>query len=496
MNLSDSSHSRVEQQEAASERATLAGSVALYLRLWTYGRRAHSLTGLVLEDDPQIAEMLRTIVGSSKGKLVAVQNSELLTAYFENGLQALSTAKSLQQRLLTYQRKAEPQQVVPAILVSSAKKEDVNGNAPATSAPVDILVSGASGQILVSETIYEQVKNAPALKFNPEPVRESGGTGGPEAIYELLWTDESTYGHLRRATRGHSIKTMGRYQVQEELGRGAMGVVYKAYDSLIGRTVALKTIEINLSTPDRDDLIERLKQEAKAAGGLDHPNIITIYDVGQVYDLIYLSMQFIEGKTLQEVIGQGSFPTLPTLISYADQILSAVGFAHARGVIHRDLKPANLMLTSQGTIKILDFGIAKVDNAALTQTGLVVGTPSHMAPEQVLGSKTDHRADIFALGSVFYELVTREKPFRGDVTTVLYKIVHEDPVAPSLINPSLPGGIDAIIRKALAKDPDERFQSCEEMRAEFLEQAVQLKIIKPDRAAPLPVAAGKATPRP
>ncbi len=259
----------------------------------------------------------------------------------------------------------------------------------------------------------------------------------------------------------------GRYEFIDELGRGAMGVVYKAMDPVIGRTVAVKTIRLSEQGTglSRPELLARFQTEARAAGLLTHPNIVVVYDAGEEDGLYFITMELVEGKSLQTLLDGGQAFPLPRVLRIMEQACGALHFAHERNVVHRDIKPANLMLTADDTVKVTDFGTAKIlQFGTVQQTAHVMGTPSYMSPEQVKGRAVDGRSDIFSLGVMLYEMVTGEKPFPGqNITTVIYKIVNEDPVPPRQIDPSIHPGISAVVMKALAKEPDARYQSCREM---------------------------------
>ena len=259
----------------------------------------------------------------------------------------------------------------------------------------------------------------------------------------------------------------GRYEILGELGRGAMGVVYRATDPVIGRAVAVKTIRLSEEGTglSRQELLSRFQTEARAAGLLTHPNIVVVYDAGEENGLFYITMELIEGKSLQALIDSGhSFP-VPRILRIMEQTCSALQFAHDRNIIHRDIKPANLMLTADDTVKVTDFGTAKIlQFGTVQQTQHVMGTPSYMSPEQVKGRPVDGRSDIFSLGVLLYEVLTGEKPFPGQtITTVIYKIVNEDPVPPRTLNPAIHAGLSDIVLRALAKDPELRYQNCREM---------------------------------
>ena len=257
------------------------------------------------------------------------------------------------------------------------------------------------------------------------------------------------------------VEKIGKYNIIEMLGKGAMGVVYKALDPDIGREVAIKTIRFDITDSDDEEMMGRFIREAQAAGKLDHSNIATIYDVGRENDLTYIVMQYIKGQSLQQVIANKKKFSPKEINDILIPLCDALEYAHQHGIVHRDIKPANILIDLKGKPNVVDFGVARVETSTLTQSGMTVGTPSYMSPEQIMGKRVDNRADIFSLGVILYELATGQRPFSGgNVSTLMYKIVNEEPPHITDVEKSLPSNYENIIEKALAKDPKDRFQSC------------------------------------
>src|SRR5258708_2535105 len=245
-----------------------------------------------------------------------------------------------------------------------------------------------------------------------------------------------------------------------------MGVVFHGFDPTIGPDVAVKTLRLSEAATglSREELIGRFQTEARAAGLLTHPNIVVVFDAGEEDGLFYITMEFVEGRSLQSLIDSHQPFPVPRVLKLMEQVCSALDFAHQHNVVHRDIKAANLMLTANDVVKITDFGTAKILQFGTAQTAHVMGTPSYMSPEQVKGKPVDGRSDIFSLGVILYELMTGEKPFPGqNITTVIYKIVNEEPIPPQALDSSIHPGLSAVITHALAKEPSARFQTCQEL---------------------------------
>jgi serine/threonine-protein kinase len=276
---------------------------------------------------------------------------------------------------------------------------------------------------------------------------------------------------------------LGRYVIQSEIGRGAMGVVYKALDSVLERAVAVKTVNVTLEREHAEGYEKRFYQEARAAGSLNHPNIVTIHDVGKSGNVVFMAMEYIEGVELRTLIGEGRPLRVPQAISIAAQVAEGLAFAHQRGVVHRDIKPANIMVVANGPVKITDFGIARMRGSGdLTQTGTLLGSPKYMSPEQVIGKRADHRSDVFSLGVILYEMLIGAAPFNGEnVTALMYQIVNFVPPAPSAVNEAVPELLDYIVAKSIAKPLEERYPDAAELARDLRECERQL-------AAPSPVA--------
>ena len=261
---------------------------------------------------------------------------------------------------------------------------------------------------------------------------------------------------------------LGKYLIRRELGRGAMGVVYEGYDPLIERAVAIKALRIDEANAQLDaELRMRFRREAQAAGRLSHPHIVSVYEYGEEAgaSAAFIAMELVEGRDLKSLFDAGVRYSLAEAGRIMGELLSALQHAHERGVVHRDIKPANIILLADGSVKVADFGIAKLDTSELTQLGSVLGTVSHMSPEQLTGDAVDRRSDLFSCGVILYQLLTGERAFSGSPATVMHKVLHEQPAAPSSIVSALPRPLDAVVKKAMAKAPGERYADADAFAA-------------------------------
>jgi len=259
-------------------------------------------------------------------------------------------------------------------------------------------------------------------------------------------------------------KTLGRYRIKAEIGRGAMGVVYRAFDPKIHRTVAIKTISLaGQDAGHEKEYRERFAQEAQAAGRLSHPGIVTIFDAAEDSETHepYLVMEYVAGKSLSKILSEANDKLpLNAAVQFAQEIAEALDCAHSQGVIHRDIKPANILVTEDGHAKIADFGVARLNQELVTQTGMVVGSPAYMAPEQMVGKPADARSDLFSVGVILYSMITGFRPFQGNsAQTVCFKVMNVEPVPVTTFQHEVPPELDAIISRAIAKDPEDRYQS-------------------------------------
>jgi len=274
-------------------------------------------------------------------------------------------------------------------------------------------------------------------------------------------------------------KTIGKYSITRQLGKGAMGMVYEGFDPVIERKVAIKTILAEyLEAGEMEEATARFKREAQAGGRLQHPGIVGVYEYGNDGEMAFMVTEYVDGEELKRVLGSGRTFEIIEVFELMKQLLTALDYSHKQGVVHRDIKPANLMIILPGPkLKIMDFGIARLASSSLTQVGTVVGTPTHMAPEQLMGIPADGRVDLWASGVILYELLTGVSPFLAETpAAVMHNVLQSQPAAPSTLKAGVPPGFDGVVSRALAKKPDERFQTAREFQAAML-MALQGKAV-------------------
>src|SRR5438874_3462171 len=268
------------------------------------------------------------------------------------------------------------------------------------------------------------------------------------------------------------IEKLGKYEIRREVGRGATGIMYEGYDPLNNRSVALKTIRADQPAGENaETVVARFRREAQAAGRLSHPNIVSIYDFGEEEGVWYIAMEFVKGRELKDYFQANERFTTADIVRIMTKILDALDYSHRQGVIHRDIKPANIILLPDGSVKVADFGIAHIETSNMTQVGTTLGTPAYMSPEQIMGLPVDGRSDLFSAGVILYQFLTGERPFSGTSTSTMRKVLEENPLPPSRFNVQAPPAMDAVVRKALAKRAEDRYQSAGEFAAALMAEA-------------------------
>ncbi len=262
------------------------------------------------------------------------------------------------------------------------------------------------------------------------------------------------------------IETLGKYEIKRLLGRGAMGTVYEGWDPIIERRVAIKTVKLpEMADTETEEELARFRRGAQAAGRLTHPNIVGVFDYGETNDLAYIVMEFVDGPTLKALLDKQDRFALADTTRIMEELLAGLQFSHERGVVHRDIKPANVMLTSGGQLKIADFGIARIESSSMTQAGTLLGTPAYMSPEQFMGQVVDARTDIYSSGVLLYQLLTGERPFEGGLSAIMHKALNTEPPVPSQLSVTAPPSFDPVVRRAMAKRPEDRFASAKAFAA-------------------------------
>ena len=256
------------------------------------------------------------------------------------------------------------------------------------------------------------------------------------------------------------MERLGKYEIRGVLGRGAMGTVYEGWDPIIARQVAIKTVRLpDTSDSEERELLKRFQQEAQAAGRLQHPNIVGVYDYAETDAVAYIVMEFVAGRTLRTMLESDPQPSTAEIARLMDGLLAGLGYSHSHEVIHRDIKPANVIVTASGLVKIADFGIARIGGSGMTLAGTIMGTPAYMSPEQFRGTEIDSRTDIYSAGVLLFQLLTGKRPFEGSMATIMHAVLNQPVPPPSTLSSTISPALDAVVARAIAREPAARFQT-------------------------------------